>query len=102
MRKKVWVGFVAVFLLISPLYGQSTKGHWVDSVFRTLDLDGKIGQVLMVPANSYSDQQTLEKLAGQIKKFRIGGVVFTQGGPVSQAHATNFLQRQATVPLLIG
>lgn len=101
MQKKVWIGFI-VLGLISPLYGQTTKSQWVDSVFYALDLDGKIGQILMVPAESYSDEQTLQKITTQIKKYKVGGVVFTKGGPVSQIKLTNYFQQQATVPLLIG
>ncbi len=102
MQKKVWIGFIVVLSLISPLYSQSKKSLWVDSVFNTLDLYGKIGQILMVEADSYSDAQTIGRLVLQIKKYKIGGIVFTKGGPVSQAKLTNYVQQQATVPLLIG
>lgn len=102
MQKKVWIGFIVLYALISPLYGQTTKSQWVDSVFNTLDLDGQIGQILMVPAKSYSDGQALQKITAQIKKSKVGGVVFTTGGPVSQAKLTNYFQQQANIPLLIG
>src|SRR6185503_17105878 len=102
MQKKVWIGFIVLCALISPLYGQTTKSHWVDSVFNTLDLYGKIGQILMVPADSYAGEQTLEKITTQIRKFKIGGVVFTKGGPVSQVKLTNYFQQQADIPLFIG
>lgn len=101
MQKKVWIVFI-VLCAISPLYGQSEKSQWVDSVFNTLDLYGKVGQILMIPADSYADPQTLEKITTQIKKFKIGGIVFTKGGPVSQAKITNYFQQQTAVPLLIG
>src|SRR5689334_4422647 len=102
MQKKVWIGFIVLCALISPLYGQTTKSHWVDSVFNTLDLYGKIGQIVMVPADSYQSGSALEKITTQIKKFKIGGVVFTKGGPVSQVKMTNYLQQVTAVPLLIG
>ncbi len=102
MQKKVWVGFIALCALISPLYGQSKKSQWVDSVFNTLDLEGKIGQAIIIPAVSHSDPQLLERQVSRIKKFKIGGIIFTKGGPVSQVNITNYFQQQATVPLLIG
>lgn len=102
MQKKVWIGFAVLLALISPLYAQSKKIQWVDSVFNTLDVSGKIGQLLMLPVGSYLDEQTVDKLASQIKRQRIGGIVFTEGGPVAQAKLTNRLQQHAQVPLLIG
>jgi beta-N-acetylhexosaminidase len=102
MQKKVWIGFIALITLVSPLFGQTTKRQWVDSVFTTLDLYGKIGQILMVQADSYADKQTIEKITTQIKRFHVGGIVFTKGGPVSQIKMNNYFQQQAGIPLLIG
>jgi len=102
MQKKVWTGFIALVALISPLYGQPSKTHWVDSVFNTLDQEAKIGQVIMMSADSYADEQVAEKIATQIKRFNIGGVVFIKGGPVSQVKMTNYFQQQAEIPLFVG
>src|SRR5688572_24359964 len=100
MQKKVWASFIVLWVLISPLYGQSQKDQWVDSVLNTLDLDGKIGQILIAPVESH-DEQTLEKQIALIKKHRVGTVVFKKGSPIAQLNAVNALQ-QADVPLLIG
>ena len=102
MQKKVWIGIIMLMALVSPLCGQTPKSQWVDSVFNTLDLYGKIGQILMVPADSYADKATIDKITTQIKRFNIGGIVFTKGGPVSQVKMTNYFQRQTKIPLLIG
>jgi beta-N-acetylhexosaminidase len=101
MQKKVWLGLIALLALISPLYAQSEKTRWVDSVFNTLDLDGKIGQLMIVPVESHADAQALEKQLNQIKKQKIGSIVFTSGGPRAQLNITNTLQAY-DVPLLIG
>ena len=100
MKKKVWLGCVMVCWALSGV-AQSHKKQWVDSVFSTLDLPAKIGQLLMVSANSY-DEDAADQLSSLIKKFKIGGVVFTKGGPVAQAKITTFIQHQAEVPLWIG
>lgn len=102
MQKKVWMVFIVLLVLISTGHAQSKKSEWVDSVFSTLDVNGKIGQLLIVPINSYSNNQSLEKTISQLKKFNIGGVMFTGGGPTSQANATNRLQQNTPVPLLIA
>ena len=102
MQKKVWIGFIVLLMLISTAHAQSKKSQWVDSVFSTLDLSGKIGQLLMVSVNSYSDLQSREKTVLQLKKYEVGGIVFTNGGPVSLVNTTNYFQQQIPVPLLIG
>lgn len=101
MLKKVWIGLI-VYALILPVYAQTHKSKWVDSVFSTLDLNAKIGQLLMIPLESHSDKGTLVKTLAQIKKYKIGGVVFTKGSPTSQAKITNSIQQQSSIPLLVG
>lgn len=102
MKKKVWIGFIVLYGLISPLYSQSKKDLWVDSIFNTLDVTGKIGQILMIPVNAHAEHQEIDRINLLAKKYKIGGVVFTHGGPVAQANITNALQQQAGVPLLLG
>lgn len=102
MQKKVWIVFIVLLVLISTGHAQLKKSEWVDSVFSTLDVSGKIGQLLMVPTNSYANPHEIEKTISQLKKFKIGGVMFTGGGPISQANVTNHLQQTTSVPLLIA
>ena len=75
---------------------------WVDSLMGEMTLDEKIAQLLMVQAYSNRDPSHLEDLEDLVKKEKVGGIIFFQGGPLRQAHMTNALQTLSEVPLLIG
>ena len=104
--KRLYFVFVSL-LLVNGLSAQQVQlneaeEHWVDSVYRSLTLEERIGQLFMVAAYSNqgaNQQQGIEKL---IKRYNIGGLIFMQGGPVRQAVLTNKFQSLAKTPLLIA
>ncbi|HAF28420.1 MAG TPA: hypothetical protein DCG75_05165 [Bacteroidales bacterium] len=75
---------------------------WVDSVMNKLSLEEKIGQLFMVAAYSNKDQQHIEEISYVIKKYKIGGLIFFQGGPGRQVNLTNKYQSISETPLLIA
>ena len=83
---------------------QSTgePNRWVDSVFRKLNRREKIAQLFFVRAQTNKGQAFEDSVGKVIKKERLGGVVFFQGGPVRQALLTNKYQKLARVPLMIA
>ena len=87
-----------------PAFSQDIKGEdaWVDSVFATLDIDKKIGQLIMIPAYAGRDAEHYKTIKNLIDEHKIGGVVFLEGGPVAQAKFTNDLQEMSDIPLLIA
>ncbi len=106
---------VGVFLLLfSLLYGTSfaqtdeppflkhTQSAWVDSVMQTLSPDERIAQLISVAAYSNRDEAHKQALIQMIKKHKVGGLVFFQGGPGRQARMLNDLQKVANVPLLVS
>ena len=88
-------------LTAQEVHQDRQQEQWVDSVYRNLSEEERIGQLFMVAAYSKgsSDHQGIEKL---IKKYNIGGLLFMQGGPVRQAKLTNSYQDLAKTPLLIA
>lgn len=76
--------------------------RWVDSVYASLSLDEKIGQLLMVAAYSNRDAAHTEELTRLIRERHIGGLVVFQGGPVRQIQLINRLQRESKIPLSIA
>ncbi len=76
--------------------------RWVDSVFNSLTLKERIGQLFMVAAYSNRDERHVSEIAQLVAKQGIGGIIFFQGGPARQANQTNYYQSIARVPLLIG
>ena len=75
---------------------------WVDSTYSSLSLKEKIGQLYMVQVFSNQDDTTMKSILNQIKKNHIGGLIYSQGGPVRQVLLNNKLQAASKVPLLIG
>lgn len=76
--------------------------QWVDSVMIKMSLEEKIGQLFMVAAYSNKDQQHIDEISYIIKKHKIGGLIFFQGGPVRQVNLTNKYQSISEIPLLIA
>ncbi len=79
-----------------------TANFWVDSVFRSLTLRERIGQLMMVSVYSHQGNDHLEQIAQYVEKYNIGGVIFMKGSPVRQAMFTNYLQAKAKTPLLVS
>lgn len=74
---------------------------WVDSVFKKLSKRQKIAQMFFVRAHTNFSKAYMDSVGKVIKKEKIGGLVFFQGGPGRQAALTNKYQKLARVPLLI-
>ncbi|MEQ1733967.1 MAG: glycoside hydrolase family 3 N-terminal domain-containing protein, partial [Bacteroidia bacterium] len=76
------------------------KKTWADSVFTTLTLEQKIGQLFMVAAFSNKDAAHKAEITDLVSNYHIGGLIWMQGGPVRQAQLCNYYQSIAKVPLL--
>lgn len=76
--------------------------QWVDSLYNTMTLEERIGQLFMVQVFSNQDLKTKQKIVKLIKDYHIGGLIYSKGGPVRQAKLNNELQAASKVPLLIG
>jgi len=76
--------------------------EWVDSVFHKMRKRHKIAQLFFVRAHTNRGAAYEDSVGMVIKKERIGGLVFFQGGPGRQAILTNKYQTLARIPLLIA
>jgi len=81
---------------------QSADNKWVDSVFRSLTPDERIGQLFMVAAYSKNGTEPSDKITSLIRDQKIGGLIFMQGGPGRQVALTNYYQSVSKTPLMIG
>jgi beta-glucosidase-like glycosyl hydrolase len=86
--------------LIFPPTISETK--WVDSVYNQMTLEEKIGQLFMVAAYSNKDSVHYNAIDNLITNYKIGGVIFFQGGPLRQANLTNRYQKKSKLPLFVG
>ena len=75
---------------------------WADSVLKTLSLEEKIAQLIMIRAHSDKNAGYNDSLVQQVKQYQVGGACFFQGGPVRQAGLTNRMQEVSKIPLMIA
>ncbi|POR24375.1 beta-N-acetylglucosaminidase [Flavobacterium columnare] len=87
------------FNLFNELSGEH---KWVDSIYNSLTFEEKLGQLFMVAAYSNKDSIHFNALDELIKNYKIGGLIFFQGGPMRQAKLTNRFQANSKVPLFVG
>ncbi len=83
-----------------PFLGNDNR--WADSVFKTLSPDERIAQLFMVAAYSNKDKAHVKEIKKLVDEYKIGGLIFFQGGPVRQAMLSNCYQSCSKVPLLIS
>ena len=75
---------------------------WVDSAFKRLSRKQRIAQLFFIRAHTDKGKAYEDSIAKVIRKEKIGGLVFFQGGPGRQAVLTQHYQQKAKVPLLIA
>ena len=75
---------------------------WADSVLKTLSLEEKIAQLIMIRAHSDKNTAYNDTLIQQVRKYQVGGACFFQGGPVRQAALTNRMQEVSKIPMMIA
>ncbi len=109
MRKLI---ILLLLLAMRPAFAQTNaqedflrrtpEAKWVDSVYNSLTFDERVGQLFMVAAYSNKDTAHTNSIERLIRKYKIGGLIFFQGGPVRQARLTNRYQSLAKTPMFIG
>lgn len=89
---------------VNPLISIDAKAQqkWVDSVYASMTLKERVGQLFMVQVMSNQDTIAKNKIVKLIRDYRIGGLIYSLGGPVRQAKLNNELQSLSKIPLLIG
>ena len=81
-----------------------TDSLWVDSVYKSMTLDERIGQLIMINvySNKDNDETYVKSVTSMIKKYNVGGICFFQGGPVRQATLTNLWQSVSKIPMFVA
>ncbi len=91
-------------LISHPLHTSDVQNQkkWVDSVYQSLTLKEKIGQLYMVQVMSNQNAATKQTVIDLIRNHHIGGIIYSSGGPKRQARLNNELQALSKIPMLIG
>lgn len=76
--------------------------QWVDSIYNQMDLRKRVAQLFMVRAMSNNNKSNEINVTNLVNTYHIGGIIYSSGGPVKQAHLNNRYQAISNVPLLIG
>lgn len=89
---------------LNPLVAKNAEAQekWVENMYGTMTLAEKVGQLFMVQVMSNQDAKTKAEIVKLIKTYNIGGLIYSNGGPVQQARLNNELQALSKRPLLIG
>ncbi|WP_378187727.1 glycoside hydrolase family 3 N-terminal domain-containing protein [Aquimarina sp. W85] len=108
---KIYVTFLLCFFSLvlhaqrkNPLFTEDyiQQKQWVDSVYNTMNLKEKIGQLFMVDVFSSDPKEKTDKIKRLIADYHIGGLIFSKGGPQRQAKLTNQYQELTKIPLLVA
>lgn len=83
-----------------PFYSNGTQ--WADSIFKLLTPQERIAQLFMVAAYSNKDKLHVKEIKTLVDQYKIGGLIFFQGGPIRQAKLTNYYQKCSKVPLFVA
>src|SRR5690606_19236304 len=76
--------------------------HWVDSIYNSLSLEEKIGQLYMVRAFTDKGETHLDQVRELVTDYHVGGVIFSTGGPYRQAAFNNEIQELSRVKMLMA
>ena len=80
---------------------QVAMNEWVDSVFNTMSLDARIGQLIVAGVTPSSNEATRDLVRRLVTQNLVGGLIYENSSMADQADVTNLAQSLATVPLMI-
>lgn len=78
---------------------------WAANTLSHLTIEQKVGQLFSVPAPvafGASDSPANLRVLELVRDLQVGGVIFFQGTPLSQASFVNDLQAASAIPLLVS
>ena len=84
------------------VFGDEYQMKWVDSVYSSMTLNQKVGQLFVVQAVSNKGISHKTKILDEITSNRVGGIIFSNGSAEEQVKLTNLYQEMSDIPLLIG
>lgn len=98
--KKILLSVFA-FIISLNVFSQNDEDRWVDSVFNSLTLEQKVGQLMNLRANQ-PNKDFDAKIAEYIDRYNIGGVTFFRTDAELLLRQTNEWQSMAQTPLMIA
>ena len=106
------LAFASLLLMAGlPLLGQyhanldqsnAQEAIWVDSVFRSMTFEQRLGQLFMIRAHSNLGSDHVAAVERLIRDYHVGGLCFFQGTPEAQIRLINRYQAQANLPMMVA
>ena len=75
--------------------------QWVDAQMAKMTLEAKVGQLIVTTLPARADNETKAQVKNLVKKYQIGGLLFSEGTVEGQALLTNLAQKTTKVPLMV-
>lgn len=103
MKIKCYLSICLAGLLsmAGSVFGQNAETYWVDSVYNSLTLEQRVGQLICMRANQ-ADKPYSENVAKYIQQYNIGGVCFFRYDGEKQVDQANKWQAIAQTPLMVS
>jgi len=87
--KKIILGSLLLVGFATTIQAQKmSEKKWVRKQFSALNMNQKIGQLMVIRAHSNWSQNKIDSISNLIQQYNVGGLCFFQGGPVRQAVQT--------------
>ncbi len=102
MIRKVLGAFLLLFLAAIS-QGQNLeekKIAWVDSVYKALTLDQRLGQLFLFPVYGNGNETHLNVVKNTIDRYTLGGIRLMDGNLKSVVQKVSTLQKRSGVPLI--
>ena len=81
---------------------QKAMTHWVDSVFKTLNTEEQLAQLIMPIVYPSQNTQDIKREEQRFSKFKWGGILYQKGLIAHQLIMNKRLQQTNSIPLLIA
>ena len=81
---------------------QKAMTHWVDSVFKTLNTEEQLAQLIIPIVYPSQDTQAIKREEQRFSKFKWGGILYQKGLMAHQLIMNKRLQQTNSIPLLIA
>lgn len=94
-------GYAVVPDLYRRVMEDPAMEQWVDSVFDSMTLSERVGQLFVLGSEVRVSPQQKALLKRYIDELKIGGLLFSKGVAADQAELTNYCQSLSKVPLMI-
>lgn len=98
--RKIFLSII-LFVICFTTFAQSDEDRWVDSVYYSMSMERRVGQLLNVRVN-YPNKACLPEIQSLIKDYGIGGVTFFRTDSEKLLEQTNQYQSISEVPLMVA